>query len=142
MALKLYIPPCIHDPAHALHPPPLDRPLRVQIEGPIISIRKLVPDYSWHFKAGSKEFPQPGGEALAKLTYQALYRIDIRPEVIGDIIVRDEYLGWVMEGNIPKKLVLTISISAICYVYIGNKLNWKPSAIIVLLTTMVSLLTI
>lgn len=113
MALELYIPPCIHDPAHALHPPPLDRPLRVQIEGPLVSIRKLVPDCSWHFKAGSREFPQPGGEALAKLTYQALYRIDTRLEVVGDIIIRDEYLGWVMEGNIPKKWVLTIPVSAL-----------------------------
>lgn len=103
MALKLYIPPCIHDPAHALHPPPLDRPLRVQIEGPLVSIQKLVPDYSWHLKVGSQVFPQPGGEALAKLTYQALYGTDIRPEVVGDITVRDEYLGWEMEGKIPKK---------------------------------------
>jgi len=108
MALKLYIPPCIHNPAHALHPPPLDRPLRVQIEGPLVSIQKLVPDYSWHFKAGSQDFPQPGGEALAKLTFQALYRIDIRQDV--DMIVRDEYLGWVMEGKIPKKWVFMLSV--------------------------------
>lgn len=103
MALELYIPPCIHNPAHALHPPPLDRPVRVQIEGPLISIQKLVPKYSWHLTAGSQHFPQPGGEALAKLTYQALYGTDTRQEVFGDMIVRDEYLGWVMEGKIPKK---------------------------------------
>lgn len=103
MALKLYIPPCIHNPAHALHPPPLDRALRVQIEGPLVSIQKLVPDCSWHFTAGSQAFPQPGGEVLAKLTYQALYGTDIRQGVAGDMIVRDEYLGWVMEGKIPRK---------------------------------------
>lgn len=103
MALKLYIPPCIHDPAHALHPPPLDRPLRVQIEGHLVSIQKLVPDSSWHFTHGSRDFPQPGGEVLAKLTCKTLYGTDIRQEVVGDMIVRDEYLGWVMEGKIPKK---------------------------------------
>lgn len=103
MALELYIPPCIRNPAHDFHRPPLDRPLRVQIEGPLVSIQKLVPECSWHFTKRSQDFPQPGGEALAKLTYRALYGTGIRQEVSGDMNVRDEYLGWVMEEKIPKE---------------------------------------
>lgn len=103
MALRLYIPPCMHNPAHVFHSPPLDRPLRVQIEGPLVSVQKLVPEYSWKLKVGTTEFPQPGGEALAKLAYRALYGIEIREEIVGDMIIRDEYLGWVMEGKIPQK---------------------------------------
>lgn len=103
MALPLYIPPCIHDPAHPSHAPPVDRPLRVQIEGPLVSVQKLVPGFSWDLKVGTEEFPQPGGEALAKLAYQVLYGIDARQEVAGDMTIRDEYLGWVMEGKIPQK---------------------------------------
>lgn len=110
MVLKLHIPPCIRNPAHTFHPPLLDRPLRVQIEGPLVSIQKLAPEYSWRLETGSQNFPQPGGEALAKLTYQALYGTEIRQEVPGDMIIRDEYLGWVMEGKIPKKYVFTIPL--------------------------------
>jgi hypothetical protein len=47
-------------------------------------------------------FPQPAAPELAKLTYRSIYGQDVRPEVIGDVIVRDEYLGWVM-GEIPHK---------------------------------------
>lgn len=56
------------------------------------------------------------------------------------MIVRDEYLGWVMEGKILKKWVSILSV--MFYLYIGNKLNGKPSAVTVLLTTMVLRLTI
>ncbi|KAI3324985.1 hypothetical protein HD806DRAFT_462369 [Xylariaceae sp. AK1471] len=38
MAFKLHIPPCICTPAHPQHPPPPDKPLRFQIEGPLIAI--------------------------------------------------------------------------------------------------------
>lgn len=31
MALPLHIPDCIRTPAHPLHPPPLDKPVRIQI---------------------------------------------------------------------------------------------------------------
>lgn len=140
MALKLYIPPCIHDRPHALHPPPLDRPLRVQIEGPLVSVQKLVPDYSWDLKVGTTDFPQPGGVALAKLAYQVLYGIDIRQEVVGDMVVRDEYLGWVMHGRIPQKWVSFLL--SIPYRDIGNGLNGNFSAGAVLSTTMVLRLTI
>ncbi|KAL1868549.1 hypothetical protein VTK73DRAFT_3605 [Phialemonium thermophilum] len=101
MALDLYIPPCLKNPAHPFHFPPLERPLGIQIEGPLISIQKLLPTSTWHVKAGSTDFPQPGGILLAKLTYRSLYGKDVRPDVAGDLVVRDEYLGWVLEGKIP-----------------------------------------
>ncbi|CAG9953757.1 unnamed protein product [Clonostachys rosea f. rosea IK726] len=48
MALELYIPPCLHVPVHPKHPPSVEKPLRIQIEGPLISIQKLVPEAQWH----------------------------------------------------------------------------------------------
>jgi hypothetical protein len=91
MALKLFIPSCIHNPRHCLHPPPPPRPLRIQIQGPLESIQKLLPDISWDKIV---DFPQPGGLELASLTYQALYGEE------GSIpAVRDEYLVWAMEGR-------------------------------------------
>ena len=70
MALELFIPPCIHNPRHCLHPPPPTRPLRIQIQGPLESIQKLLPNTSWHKIVPS---PQPGGLELASLTHRALY---------------------------------------------------------------------
>ncbi|TGJ87561.1 hypothetical protein E0Z10_g1178 [Xylaria hypoxylon] len=96
MALELYIPPCIHTPAHALHLPPLERPLRIQIDGPLTSIQKLVPDASWDIEAYAPDFPMPGGIALAKLVYRALYKTDAP----SDMAIRYQYLGWIREGNI------------------------------------------
>ncbi|KAF2728455.1 hypothetical protein EJ04DRAFT_538387 [Polyplosphaeria fusca] len=70
MALELHIPPCIHNPPHHFHPPPPDKPLRIQIQGPLESIQKLLPHTSWH---PIKPFPQPPGLLLASLTHQKLY---------------------------------------------------------------------
>lgn len=138
MALPLYIPPCIHKPAHALHLPPIDRPLRIQIEGPFVSIQKLVPDCSWHFVLGARDSLQPGGEELAKLTYRALYGIDIRPEVSGDMTARDEYLGWVMVGRIPQKYVYSLLGPVLTSLNLGRKLSMCGLyTVAVLLTTMV-----
>ncbi|KAI1123643.1 hypothetical protein F5Y10DRAFT_251330, partial [Nemania abortiva] len=100
MALKLYIPPCIRTPAHALHLPPLDRPLRIQIEGPLTAIRRLVPDASWDVDVMTHVFPMPGAKPLAEITYRALYGADVRSGVARDMVVRDQYLGWVMKGKI------------------------------------------
>ncbi|KAI1420273.1 hypothetical protein F5Y12DRAFT_773821 [Xylaria sp. FL1777] len=101
MAHKLHIPPCIHTPAHPLHLPPLERPLRIQIEGPLTAIQRLVPDASWDVDVLSPKFPMPAAKAFAQLTYRALYGIDPRSEIDRDLVVRDEYLGWVMENKIP-----------------------------------------
>lgn len=101
MALELYIPPCISSPAHVHHPPPLEKPLRISIEGPLEAIQKLLPRAEWNFSI-PRVFPQPAGPELARLTYQTLYKSDVRQEVVGDVVVRDEYLGWVVEAR-PKR---------------------------------------
>lgn len=93
MALELFIPPCIHNPRYCLHPPPPTKPLRIQIQGPLESIQKLLPKTSWDKIV---DFPQPGGLELASLTHRALYGEE------GSIpAVRDEYLAWAMEGRRP-----------------------------------------
>ncbi|KAI0829172.1 hypothetical protein F5Y06DRAFT_220966 [Hypoxylon sp. FL0890] len=97
MALELHIPPCISTPTHRFHPPPLDQPLRIQIEGPLVSIQKLLPGITWHTDIMAPIFPQPAGPELARLAYQKIYGHDVRPDVPGDMVVRDEYLGWVKE---------------------------------------------
>lgn len=94
MALPLHIPKCIQSPAHDFHPPPLDRPVRIQIEGPLVSIQKLLPEVPWHVDVCEKKF-QRAGAKLAELTYRTLYGHDVRPFVDNDMIMRDEYLGWV-----------------------------------------------
>ncbi|OTB16994.1 hypothetical protein K445DRAFT_316515 [Daldinia sp. EC12] len=48
----------------------------------------------------SLKFPQPAGPALARLTYQQIYGRDVRTDVDGDMVVRDEYLGWVMPVSV------------------------------------------
>lgn len=100
MALPLHIPPCIRDPRHAHHPPPFDKPLRIQIEGPLVSIKRLVPDASWHLTRGDPvPAIQPAGHALARLTYRCLYGRDPDQDKASGadkcLVVRDEYLGWI-----------------------------------------------
>lgn len=91
---KLFIPPCTYEPAHKLHPPPLDMPLRIHIEGPLVSIQKLLPAEVWNHDVCDHPFPQPGGPELARLTFDELYGQAVRPPLPGDLVVRDEYLGW------------------------------------------------
>jgi hypothetical protein len=97
MALELFIPPCIHHPRCCLHPPPATRPLRIQIQGPLESIQKLLPKTSWHEIV---RFPQPGGLELATLTYRALYGEE-GFEAGSVPTVRNEYLAWAMDGRRP-----------------------------------------
>jgi hypothetical protein len=99
MALDLYVPPCVHEPPHHLHPPPADRPLRIRIQGPLVTIQKLLPHISWHPLV---LFPQPGGLQLAKITHQALYGQSARADNDA-VVVRDEYLAWCLEGRIPTR---------------------------------------
>ncbi|KJK90304.1 hypothetical protein H633G_05834 [Metarhizium anisopliae BRIP 53284] len=98
MALPLYIPKCIQSPAHCFHPPPLEKPVRIHIEGPLVSIQKLLPEVSWHVDAQEKKFQQAGAK-LAELTYRTIYGHDVRLYVENDLIIRDEYLGWVDQKN-------------------------------------------
>ncbi|KZF20749.1 hypothetical protein L228DRAFT_249560 [Xylona heveae TC161] len=106
MAHKLYIPPCIDTPAHSLHLPPLGRPLRIQIEGPLTCIEKLFPDVSWQLEhIPPRPFPQPAGLRLARLTCRELYGREAHPEdpeVVGNIVLRDEYLGWLQPVSLSK----------------------------------------
>ncbi|KAJ5800825.1 uncharacterized protein N7518_002893 [Penicillium psychrosexuale] len=104
MVLPLYIPPCIHTPAGQYHLPPSDQPLRIQIEGPLIAIERLLPDIPWRLDSRDRVFPQPAGPELARLTYQTIYGRDIHPEVLGDLVVQDEYLGWMPEER-PEELI-------------------------------------
>ncbi|KAJ5669362.1 hypothetical protein N7462_010432 [Penicillium macrosclerotiorum] len=97
MALPLFIPPCIFAPARCYHFPPSDKPLRIQIEGPTIAIEKLLPHTVWRPEFGNEPFPQQAGPELARLTYQTVYGHDVLPDIPGDLVVRDEYLGWVSE---------------------------------------------
>ncbi|WQF88246.1 hypothetical protein CDEST_13260 [Colletotrichum destructivum] len=93
MALDLYIPPCMRSPSHPLHPPPLNKPLRIQIEGPLVSVQKLFPEAPWHVSEIPTPFPQPAGPLLVRLGYRTIYGHEVRPNVANDVIVRDEYLG-------------------------------------------------
>lgn len=98
-ALPLYIPPsCLESPPHRFHFPSAEQPLRIQIEGPLLAVQKLLPGVSWHVP---HSFPLPGGPKLAELAFRAIYHRDIQPDVDGDMVVRDEYTGWLMEAR-PK----------------------------------------
>lgn len=69
-------------------------PLRIHIEGPLVSIQKLLPAEVWNHDVCDHPFPQPGGPELARLTFDELYGQAVRPPLPGDLVVRDEYLGW------------------------------------------------
>lgn len=99
MALPLYIPPCIHVPPDQYHFPPLDKPLRIQIEGPLIAIQRLLPHITWRLGFLNRTFPQPAGPELARLTYRAIYGQEVSRRVQGGLEVRDEYLGWMPEKH-------------------------------------------
>ncbi|KAF5606324.1 arginine deiminase type-3 [Fusarium subglutinans] len=101
MALNLHIPPCIRSPAEPRHPPPVDQPLRIQIEGPLSSINKLLPGVEWQLEGVFRPSLQTAGPELARVVFRTVYGHDIRPEIDGDMVVRDEYLGWVQEDPRP-----------------------------------------
>ena len=99
MALPLYIPPCIHTPPGQYHFPPPDQPLRIQSEGPLIAMQRLLPHIPWHLDVLDRTFPQPAGPELARLTYGRIYGREVCLETPGDLVVRDEYLGWMPEKH-------------------------------------------
>jgi hypothetical protein len=75
----------------------VEKPLRIQIEGPLVSIQKLLPEMTWPLDVMRPVFPLPAGPELARLAYRTIYGRKVRPEDAGDMVVRDEYLGWVVE---------------------------------------------
>lgn len=99
MALPLYIPPCIHTPSGQYHFPPPDQPLRIQIEGPLVAVQRLLPHVPWHLNLLDQTFPQPAGPELGRLTYQTIYGREVCLGAPGDLVVRDEYLGWMPEKH-------------------------------------------
>lgn len=101
MALELHIPACKSSPAHPSHPPRLEQPLRIQVEGPLVPIEKLLPGIEWQLIWPRQAHLQPASAELAKIAYRVIYGQDVRPDVVGDMVVRDEYLGWVMVGPRP-----------------------------------------
>ncbi|KAJ5718512.1 hypothetical protein N7488_004158 [Penicillium malachiteum] len=98
-ALPLHIPSCRLDPPHRFHFPSPEQPLRIQIEGPLLALQRLLPGVSWHVP---HSFPLPGGPKLAELAFRALYHRNIQPNITGDMVVRDEYTGWLIEAR-PKE---------------------------------------
>ncbi|RJE26866.1 hypothetical protein PHISCL_00778 [Aspergillus sclerotialis] len=104
MALPFYIPPCIHAPPDQYHLPPPDQPLKIQIEGPLVAIQRLLPHIPWRLGYLDRTFPQPAGPELGRLTYQVIYGREVSSEVQSDLVVRDEYLGWMPEKR-PDELI-------------------------------------
>ena len=94
-ALPLHIPPCVTTPPHRFHLPPPEQPLRVHTEGPLLALQRLLPEVSWHLTTHSPEFPMSGGPKLAELVFQNIYGRKVQPDVAGDMVVRDEYKGWI-----------------------------------------------
>ncbi|MCJ1325455.1 hypothetical protein MMC10_002118 [Thelotrema lepadinum] len=88
MPHQLSIPPCIKDPRHPYHFPPLEQPLRIQIDAP-------ATDISTARGPGACKNNLPSclraGTALAG-------------EVPGDLVVRDEYLAWMAEARPERKI--------------------------------------
>lgn len=95
MALPLYVPACIRSPQGPYRFPSPEKPLRIQIEGPLIAIKRLLPHIDWKLDQFDPPFPRPGGPELAKLAFQKIYGRDVCPGIPNDLVVRDEYLGWV-----------------------------------------------
>jgi hypothetical protein len=94
VALELYIQPCIRSPPSPYHSPPLNKPLRISIEGPTIAIQRLFPEVKWNpdLTKEFRDFPQPAGPLLAALTFEKIFGRKVsRPE---EMIVRSEYIGW------------------------------------------------
>ncbi|KAI9711060.1 MAG: hypothetical protein M1828_001987 [Chrysothrix sp. TS-e1954] len=97
MAVHLEIPKCLDRPPHRFHFPPPSQPLRIRIEGPLTAVQRLVPNVPWYLDLVRKPFPQPAGPPLAKMTFRQVYGRDVDPSIVGDMVLRDEYLGWVQE---------------------------------------------
>jgi len=100
MALELYIPPCIDTPPHSNHFPSPERALRIHIQGPLVSIQRLLPGVRFHYDDWGKPFPQPAAPKLAELTFRAIYGRATNPGE--ELIIRDEYNAWVREPPFAK----------------------------------------
>jgi hypothetical protein len=100
MELELAIPPCISIPAHPLHFPSLDRPLRVQIAGPLASLMALLPDLKTTVDKGinSSFLPKALGLQFARMVYRKLYQREVQPEIVGDLELRNQFYSQTESG--------------------------------------------
>lgn len=99
MALEFFISSCVRSPAEHLHLPHIERPLRISIGGPRESIEKLFPSAVWDTRNFDGKFPQEAGPELAALTFRHVYGMSVRPDVPGDLVVRDEYIRWIVRDK-------------------------------------------
>jgi len=133
-ALIFYIPPCTLTPPNPLHHPPLDQPLRIEVQGQLKDFQKVLPEAPWLIDGKPSAFPQPSGVKLARLAFREIYGRDVQTEVAGDFVVRDEYMGWVMDEMSSKSASIEYKLYSVANSPFLCKLDNS--------TTMVSPLTI
>jgi hypothetical protein len=130
MVYVLFILPCICNPVHLNHPPLLDKPLRIKIEGPIVAIDRLFLDNErqgpklWNMKTLFPEFPQPAAKRFAKITHDLLYGYGAEQTQRGeDMIVRNEYRGVRFRNRrsclfLPLPIKLYFILSSLCSIQV------------------------
>jgi hypothetical protein len=91
MEHDLHIPACLHTPPHPLHPPSYEKPLRIDVAGPLSAIEKLLPNVSWNINLRDLRELQPAAIELARKVYQILYAQV--PQSEDDLVVRHEDLA-------------------------------------------------
>jgi len=99
MTLELYIPPCVDTPPHPNHFPSPDRALRICIQGPLVSIQKLIPGVEFRYEDWGKPFPQLAASKLAELAFRAIYNRPTDPEKGEKLPIRDEYNAWIRDTS-------------------------------------------
>ncbi|KGO48616.1 hypothetical protein PEX1_103540 [Penicillium expansum] len=142
MALPLYIPLCIHTPAGRYHLPRSDQPLRIQIEGPLIAIQRLLPDIPWRLDLPGRTLPQLAGPELIGyygVTFDHLVPThDINPEVLQINIIEIEddngiyantWLSFAIDPtNFIEKKVL--AVPRCCQKRKGTQDRWQVNALV------------
>lgn len=101
MAYKLHIPDCILEPHHPFHFPTPNKPLRIRIQGPLISIQRLIPKAQWQWFLNWTEPPQVPAPDFAGFTHRTIYGCDPQPGVPDDLVIRHEYCGWISNPPLP-----------------------------------------
>ncbi|KAF2457061.1 hypothetical protein BDY21DRAFT_33193 [Lineolata rhizophorae] len=104
MALELYIPPCVDEPPHPNHPPSPERPLRIHIQGPLVSIQKLLPGVQFCYDDWEKPFPQAAGLQLAELAFRTIYGRPADAEMGENLTVCDEDSAWIREPELRMEI--------------------------------------
>ncbi|KAI1178933.1 hypothetical protein F4777DRAFT_40991 [Nemania sp. FL0916] len=105
MASKLILPPCADSPAHMHHPPPPDKPLRIQVGGHLDWIDQLFDDGTKIFRPEATffsldEYAEPCLR-LIKMSFNLLYGRDPDPETPLDMVLR--YQSYIFQGRTGDK---------------------------------------